>query len=165
MVSKEFKTAVLDKNLLRTRIMLKDSLVIDPTFTQFDEMLSYAKIHLPSLFVPFDGECLENDEKKWDTSVMNEELVQLINNFSEIRINHLKKVVSMALKSKVKTMDSKKEKARKNALKVLQKEGKKIQSIMSIVELERGWKIKNITEMENAAQEIIKAVKYYNNNR
>ena len=34
MVSQEFKASVADKNLLRTRIMLKDSFVVDPTFVQ-----------------------------------------------------------------------------------------------------------------------------------
>ena len=88
MVSQEFKASVADKNLLRTRIMLKDSFVVDPTFVQLDEMLSYARGHLPDLFIPFDGECLENDIAKWNRDVMNEELVRLVTNFSEIRINH-----------------------------------------------------------------------------
>ena len=54
MVSREFKAAVSDKNLLRTRIMLKDSFVVDPTFSQLSEMLSYVRTHLPGIFVSFD---------------------------------------------------------------------------------------------------------------
>lgn len=108
MLSQEFKATVSDKNLLRTRIMLKDSFVVDPTFVQLDEMLSYARVYLPGLFVPFDGECLENDEAKWNDNVMNEELVQLVTNFSETRINHLKKVVSKVLKPEIEKIRRKK---------------------------------------------------------
>lgn len=97
MVSPEFKSAVADKNLLRTRIMLKDSFVIDPTFMQLSEMLSYAKMNLPNLMVSYDGDYLEEDSSKWTSEIMNEELVQLVTNFSDIRISHLKKVVSKVL--------------------------------------------------------------------
>ena len=55
MVSPEFKAVISKKNLLRVRIMLKDSFVVDPTFVQLDEMLSYAKNNLPGLLVPYDG--------------------------------------------------------------------------------------------------------------
>ena len=99
MVSQEFKASVADKNLLRTRIMLKDSFVVDPTLAQFDEMLSYASGHLPDLFTQFDGEYLENDISKWNRDVMNEELVRLVTNFSKTRIDHLKKVVSKVLET------------------------------------------------------------------
>ena len=54
MVSPEFKAVISKKNLLRVRIMLKDSFVVDPTFVQLDEMLSYAKNNLPGLLVPYD---------------------------------------------------------------------------------------------------------------
>lgn len=97
MVSQEFKSAVTNKNLLRTRIMLKDSFVVDPTFIQLKEMLAYAKQILPDLMVPFDDDPLEEDQTKWNQEVMNMELVQLVNNFSETRIAHLQKVVSKVM--------------------------------------------------------------------
>ena len=58
MVSPEFKAAIADKNLLRTRIMLKDSFVLDPTFAQLSEMLSYARANMPDLMVTYDGDYL-----------------------------------------------------------------------------------------------------------
>lgn len=100
MISLEFKAAISVKNLLRTRIMLKDSLIVDPTFEQFNEMLAYAESKLSNLFVPFDGERLENDRTKWNEVVMNEELVKLVTNFSEKRVEHLKEVVAKVLESK-----------------------------------------------------------------
>ena len=192
MVSQEFKAAVSDKNLLRTRIMLKDSFVVDPTFVQLDEMLSYARIYLPGLFVPFNGECLENDETKWNNNVMNEELVQLVTNFSETRINHLKKVVSKIMEPEIAKIRQKRMKQsaclqvssqftpppvsresspltkkanRQKALRVLQNEGGKIQDIMAEVISRHKWKPTNIDDMERAAREILRAAQDYKNNR
>ena len=42
-VTQEFKQAVLQNNNLKTKIMLKDSLLVDTSFNQFDEMLRYAE--------------------------------------------------------------------------------------------------------------------------
>lgn len=97
MLSQEFKSAVAANNILRTRIMLKDSLVVDPTFRQANEMLAFAKQAMPGLFVPFDGGALESDPEKWDLELMNLELVQLVGNFSETRLLHIKKVISKVM--------------------------------------------------------------------
>ena len=162
MVSQEFKAAVSDKNLLRTRIMLKDSFVVDPAFSQLKEMLSY------------------------------EELVQLVTNFSEKRINHLKKVASKVLEHEVakirqkkleqstrppvssqftpppvsrESSPSTKEANRQKALKILKNEGGKIQDIMAKVNSRHTWKPTNVDDMERAAREILRAAQDYKNNR
>lgn len=101
MISQAFKQAVADKNLLRVRIMLKDSLLIDPTFWQFNELLTYARTHLPDLLVPYDTGVLENNPQNWNEAVMNLELVQLVDNFSEIRIDHLKNLVPAVRKMNI----------------------------------------------------------------
>ena len=41
-ITNEFKEVVQSGKVLRIRIMLKDSLLIDPTSKLFDEMLQYA---------------------------------------------------------------------------------------------------------------------------
>lgn len=43
MLSPEFKEAVRSRNVLRTRIMIKDAFVTDPSCALVDEMLQYAK--------------------------------------------------------------------------------------------------------------------------
>jgi len=95
MLSPEFNSAIQNGNLLRVRIMLKDSLIVDPTFVQFNEMFAYARQTLPTILVPFDNGDLEDDCSKWDKDLMNMELVEIVNNFSEARIDHLKKVISI----------------------------------------------------------------------
>lgn len=101
MLSPEFGSAIKAGNLLRTRIMLKDSLIVDPTFVQFNEMLAYARQALPELLIPFDGGTLENDQSKWNKDLMNMELVEIVSNFSETRIDHLKKVINLVLAEKI----------------------------------------------------------------
>ena len=192
MVSPDFKATISEKNLLRARIMLKDSFVVDPTFNQLDEMLSYARTNLPNLFVPFDGEILENDTTKWNEAVMNEELVQLVTNFSETRVSHLKKVVAKVLESeatKIKRKRSEqtpqkrysvqspktpvgrgtslptKEFARCDALRTLKSEANKIHKVVTEVESQGDWKPTNVEEMEHAARAILKATQHYRNNR
>lgn len=193
MISQEFKAAVTSKNLLRTKIMLKDSFVVDPTFVQLEEMLTYAKANIPDIFVPFDGEYLENDESKWNKNTMNEELVQLVTNFSELRVQHLKKVVTKVLESEVAKIRQKRieqqqsthstissrfttvgnreyssltrEVCRRKALNVLQNEGSNIQNIMNEVNLQHTWKLTNIDDIERSARKILRAVQDYKNNR
>jgi len=108
MVSPEFNSAVKAGNLLRVRIMLKDSLIVDPTFTQFSEMLAYARQALPELLEPYDNGSLEDDRSKWDKDLMNMELVEIVNNFSQTRIDHLKRVVSVVLADKIRSAKTEK---------------------------------------------------------
>lgn len=114
MISPEFKKAVTEGKLLLTRIMLKDSLLLDPTFDQFDEMLLYAKSHFPNLFVSFDGETLETNETLWNCVVMDQELTTLVTNFSEVRVNHLKRVVAKVLAEKAKKIRCEREEKKRN---------------------------------------------------
>lgn len=198
MVSPEFKSAVADKNLLRTRIMLKDSFVLDPTFVQLSEMLSYARANLPDLMVTYDGDYLEEESSKWTAETMNEELVQLVTNFSDIRIIHLKKVVSKVLSKEAEAIKRKrlvqnaqnnrvaqsppnsparptfngvigtsdpKEVKRKEALRKMGAEARKVNKIIYEVDENNRWKLKNIDDLEQAAEEILRAVREYRANR
>lgn len=103
MVSPEFNSAVKTGNLLRVRIMLKDSLIVDPTFAQFNEMFAYARTELPKLLEPYDNGTLEDDRSKWDKDLMNTELVEIVNNFSQTRIDHLKRIISIVLADKIRS--------------------------------------------------------------
>ena len=107
MISPEFIAAVDNKNLLLTRIMLKDSMVVDPTMEQFTERFDYAKRKLPDLMMKYDGEELESDCSKWTVQIMNIELVELINNFSQERLQHLQEIIRVLYASEIKTITAK----------------------------------------------------------
>lgn len=179
MISPEFRMAVDSKNLLRVRIMLKDSFIVDPTLTQFNEMQDYAKRKLPDLFVPFDHGILEDNPLKWDKAVMNMELVQLVNNFSKERVAHLKKVVvkvlekGVGLKQEGKNEQKGSQKPRetrvedkKNALLTISKESKKIRIVLDEIETsDNKWSPSRINKVEQAAKEILEAVQIYKANK
>ena len=55
-LTSEFKDAVQNQNKVRVRIMLKDSLLLDPSGDNFQQMLDYAKVQIPSLVDEHDGE-------------------------------------------------------------------------------------------------------------
>lgn len=95
MISAEFQSVVNGRNLLRTRIMLKDSMVVDPTMEQFNERFIYAKRKLPDLMMPHDGEVFELDRSKWTTQMLSMELVQLVNNFSQERLDYTKRMIQV----------------------------------------------------------------------
>lgn len=90
-------TNAVDKNSVKDiRIMMKDSLLVDLTFEQFDEMARLAK-DVKGLYQEHkDGghfDPLDLDVSKWDDDYMNGLMVDVVDNFSHERLNHLKKVV------------------------------------------------------------------------
>ena len=91
-MSQEFQTALDYKDIMIVRIMLKDSLVVDPTFTEFGEMLRLAEQSLDSLYDEHDGEELINHSSQWNKDYMDIQMVKVIRNFSRERIELIKNI-------------------------------------------------------------------------
>lgn len=89
-ISQEFKSAVKEKDIMIIRIMLKDSLVVDPTFEEFNAMSSYAESNLDELYDEHDGEIFSNNLSDWTKDYMDEQMVKVVTNFSNERISFLK---------------------------------------------------------------------------
>ncbi len=87
-----FYEAVNNENVRRIRIMMKDSLLVDPSFEEFREM-ERAAASVRGLYDPHDGRAFETNKGKWDDNYMDRQMVQVIGNFSHERIEHLKEVV------------------------------------------------------------------------
>ena len=87
-----FYEAVESGNVLRVRIMMKDSLLIDPTFAEFNAM-ERAAASMPGLYDEHDGKELIEDRNQWNDEYMNKVMVKVLSNFSHERIDHLKEVV------------------------------------------------------------------------
>lgn len=102
-MSPEFYAVLKSGNLIRARIILKDALIVDMSFQTFDALLAQAKKVCPNIVVPYDGGELEEDRSKWDRNGMDMELVEIVNNFSEERIRHLKRVIRVVMADKIKT--------------------------------------------------------------
>lgn len=91
-LTKEFYDAVKSGNVRRVRIMMKDSLLVDPTFEQFHDMEKIAS-SMDGLYDEHDGEELTKDRNQWDVDYMNRVMVSVVSNFSHERLDHLKEVV------------------------------------------------------------------------
>lgn len=91
-LTKAFYDAVNDGNIRRIRIMMKDSLLVDPSFAGFEEMARAAQ-SLKGLYDVHDGREFISDCSLWNDDYMDKLMVQVVNNFSHERIEHLKEVV------------------------------------------------------------------------
>lgn len=91
-LSNSFNEAVAKKDINKIRVMLKNSLLVDPTFERFTEMEKAAS-SVEDLYDIHDGRVFEEDTKKWDDDYMSLVMAQVIGNFSHERVEHLKKVV------------------------------------------------------------------------
>ncbi|NCD09342.1 MAG: hypothetical protein EOL98_07940 [Negativicutes bacterium] len=91
-ITNSFLQAVSTSNVKGIRIMMKDSLLVDPTFMEFDEMIRRAS-NVSGLFDSYDGREFQHDKSKWNDDYMDKLMVQIVGNFSHERIDHLKDVV------------------------------------------------------------------------
>lgn len=91
-LSNAFYEAVNSGNIRRVRIMMKDSLLLDPTFSRFKEMENKSQ-NLIGLYEKHNGKTFILDSSKWDDNYMDKLMVEVLMNFSHERIEHLKDVV------------------------------------------------------------------------
>lgn len=87
-----FYEAVQSGNVRRVRIMMQDSLLLDPTFTEFHAMEKAAS-SMVGLYDAHDGDELLEDRSLWNDEYMDKVMVEVLSNFSHERIDHLKEVV------------------------------------------------------------------------
>lgn len=87
-----FYDAVEFGNVRRVRIMMKNSMLVDPTFQQFHAMEKVAA-SMSGLYDEYDGKELIEDKSLWDDHYMDKMMVKVINNFSHERLDHLKRIV------------------------------------------------------------------------
>lgn len=88
----DFKKAVTGNDVSFVRIMLKDSMVIDPNFYEFEQLIEYAQTHLRELYDEHDGEVFPGDTSTWNENMLNEQMVNVVYNFSKERIEFLKRI-------------------------------------------------------------------------
>lgn len=102
-----FYEAVRSGNVRRVRIMMKNSLLIDPTFEEFHAMEKVAA-SMAGLYDEHDGKELVDDRNSWNDEYMNRVMVKVLSNFSQERLDHLKEVVRY-LRPVTETVSPKKE--------------------------------------------------------
>lgn len=91
-ITKYFKEAVKEKDVQRIRIMMKNSLLIDKTFEEFSDMETLVK-DMPDIYKTHDNKTFIEDSSKWSNDYLDQQLVELIDNFSHERIKHVKNII------------------------------------------------------------------------
>lgn len=107
-LTREFVEAVSQGNLLRVKIMLKDSLLVDTSFEQFNEMINYAEPRISGIWIS------DNDDDEafsQNPDELNALLAGLVNNFSRRRVNHLKGMINKIYPPQLQKMPDKRESA------------------------------------------------------
>lgn len=120
-LSEKFINAVDEQDLIKARVIIKGSLVIDPTFKETDEYINYASKKMADLFDEHDNEEFINDSLLWDEDYMNKELNNLMYNFSRERINHIKDICRYLYKDRIINIETERRKEEQKAKRVATK--------------------------------------------
>ena len=99
-VSVDFEEAVRLGDTIKIRIMLKNSLLMDHTFYTFDQMKSYAISKNIQFMVEPQHKLHKKEEAEWTKDLLNEELVILIREFTEERVEYIKLLIKHIYSSK-----------------------------------------------------------------
>ena len=91
-ITNAFNKAITEGNIRQIRIMLKDSLLVDPTFERYNEMEKLAST-VPGIYDEHDGRPFKSLSSEWSDSYMDILMIQVVGNFSHERVEHLKDVV------------------------------------------------------------------------
>jgi hypothetical protein len=91
-ITNAFREAVDNNNIMSVRIMMKDSLLVDPTFAEFNERSRLAS-SVSGLYDTHDGREFNDEKLAWDDDYLSKLMVQVVGNFSEERLAHLQEVV------------------------------------------------------------------------
>lgn len=159
-LTKEFVEAVSQGNLLRVKIMLKDSLLVDTSFRQFDEMLNYAESRINGIWVSDDE---DDDVFSQSVEEFNAILAGLVNNFSKRRVTHLKGMINKLYPPHPKIKQDKREATvvTKGSSKALDeyngiiKDKNTIIEVCSRIKNKNGMSITDLRELRDAAKSIV----------
>lgn len=97
-INLEFKKAVKNCDIDLIRIMLKDSIIMDPTFVMYKNLVKYVEQNGLNLFEEYDGAGFA-DKCYWNKDYLNQQMAQLICNFSKERVKHIKDICKNVYKT------------------------------------------------------------------
>lgn len=92
-VSREFIQAINEKNVLRIRLMLKNSLLLDTSFCSFWEMVRVAESNGIEVWMGDSGHPPERKPKPWTMDDMNYEITAVVNDFTEEHMRYLMDII------------------------------------------------------------------------
>ncbi|GHU34075.1 hypothetical protein AGMMS50256_27210 [Betaproteobacteria bacterium] len=91
-ITDSFKKDISAGNITGLRSKMKNSLLSDLTFSEFNDMNNAAK-NVQGLYDVHDNRELNPDKSAWNGDYENKLMVQVVGNFSHERVEHIKEVV------------------------------------------------------------------------
>ena len=89
----EFKNAVEKGDVTLVRVMLKNCMTEDVSLDSFNEEIAYAEARMSNLYDEHDGEKFDYDVTKWNRDLLNNQMVNMINNFSHERLDYITSLI------------------------------------------------------------------------
>ena len=176
-ISSEFAKTVQERNVLRTRIMLKDSLLVDKSFSKYKELLTYAEAQGVDVWMTQEDP-IEPAKTPWTLDLMNYELTALVNDFTKAHVQYVQKIITEIYKeeraqgnrgssqpletglrplspSKSSTSDGRKNRSNTNdsSYKTIERESKKIEKIV-LDSKGKLWLFDDIEKIKDSARRI-----------
>lgn len=97
------------------KYIFADCLDIDPTFEKYKEDYDYCQKKVPELFEKHkEITPLTENQKKWNNDYWIELKIDLVNNFSKERFEHMKKVAKVIYAKEIKVINERKETEERN---------------------------------------------------
>ena len=129
---------------------------------------------------PYDGGDMKKFSSEWDWAALNDELVKLVDNFSEDRIQNLRLMVKKVIGvPRNEISDEQRKEKRQDALRKMSTAGKDVKKVIDRVTVHTSlqnkvamagkvistkWSLTDVADMEKAAKDILNAVKQYKDN-
>ena len=89
-----FKEELRKNNILKIRLMMKNSLLYDPSFKTFNEMEKLAEEYKVNIWQDSSCEDFIKQKQSWTMDDVNYELTAIISDFTKERIAYLKKLIT-----------------------------------------------------------------------
>ncbi|MCI9077967.1 MAG: hypothetical protein HFH68_03445 [Lachnospiraceae bacterium] len=97
-------------NIKELKYVFADCLDVDPTFEKYKEDYEYCQKQVPELFETHkDITPLTENQKEWNYNYWRELKIDLVNNFSKKRFEHMRKVAKVVYAEKIKIINEKRE--------------------------------------------------------
>ena len=128
---------------------------------------------------PYDGGDMKKFSSEWDWAALNDELVKLVDNFSEDRIQNLRLMVKKVIGVPRNEISDEQRKERQDALRKMSTAGENVKKVIDHVTvhprlqnkvgmagkvISTKWSLTDVADMEKAAKDILNAVKQYKDN-
>lgn len=100
-ITKKFRDAVSNNDIRLVRIMIKNDMIVDPSMDELNQMISIAEPKLTTLYDDHNGEVLDYEKSNWTKDYMDQQMVEVVNNFSKERLELLQNICQYLYKDKV----------------------------------------------------------------